>query len=98
MTVPGKYDKEYVGLYTLIEQVDRVFLKEHFGNADGMLLKPEITQGGGLPHFGADWKQYATASRLAYVLWNTQPDDALLDSAAKGELNDPAALHSPVES
>jgi hypothetical protein len=34
-----------------------------------------------------EWKPYATASRLAYVLWNTMPDDALLDSAAKGELS-----------
>src|SRR5437588_12781605 len=42
LTVRGKYDKEYVGLYTLIEQVDRVCLNEHFGHAAGMLLKPEI--------------------------------------------------------
>jgi hypothetical protein len=33
------------------------------------------------------WKPYARASRLAYFIWNTQPDDALLESAAKGELN-----------
>lgn len=35
----------------------------------------------------SDWKPYATASRLAYALWNTMPDDALLDSAAAGELS-----------
>ena len=40
----------------------------------------------------AEWKPYATASRLAYALWNTMPDDALLDGAAKGELNDTAAV------
>jgi hypothetical protein len=33
------------------------------------------------------WKPYAKASRLAYFIWNTAPDDALLDSAARGELN-----------
>src|SRR6185295_15756332 len=33
------------------------------------------------------WKPYAKASRLAYFLWDTAPDDALLDSAARGELN-----------
>ena len=33
------------------------------------------------------WKPYATAARLAYFIWNTTPDDALLESAAKGELN-----------
>ena len=31
-------------------------------------------------------KPYAAASRLSYTLWNTMPDDALLASAAKGEL------------
>ena len=38
------------------------------------------------------WKPYATASRLSYFLWNTTPDDALLDSAARGELNTPEGL------
>ena len=33
------------------------------------------------------WKAYAKASRLSYFLWDTAPDDALLDSAASGELN-----------
>jgi len=38
------------------------------------------------------WKAYATASRLAYFLWNSMPDDALLDSAASGELSTPDGL------
>jgi hypothetical protein len=42
----------------------------------------------------AEWKPYATASRLAYVLWNTIPDDRLLDSAAAGELNEPAGVEA----
>ena len=33
------------------------------------------------------WRSYATASRLAYFIWDTMPDDVLLDSAARGELN-----------
>src|ERR1051326_7731103 len=33
------------------------------------------------------WKPYAKASRLAYFIWDTSPDDALLDSASRGELN-----------
>ena len=36
------------------------------------------------------WKPYAAASRLSYLLWDTMPDDALLDAAAKGELSTPA--------
>lgn len=36
----------------------------------------------------SEWKSYAAASRLSYSLWNTTPDEGLLDCAAKGELND----------
>jgi spore coat protein H len=57
LTVPGKYDREYVGLYTLVEQVDRPFLKDHFKSDKGLLLKPEGLQGG-LAHLGEDWKPY----------------------------------------
>ena len=38
------------------------------------------------------WKPYATASRLAYLLWNSMPDDALLDGAARGELDSIAGI------
>jgi Protein of unknown function (DUF1595)/Protein of unknown function (DUF1592) len=31
---------------------------------------------------------YELASRLSYLVWNTTPDDALLDAAAAGELED----------
>ena len=37
-------------------------------------------------------KPYATASRLSYLLWNTMPDDALLDAAAKGNLDTPQGV------
>ena len=40
----------------------------------------------------AKWKPYARASRLAYFLWDTAPDGALLESAAKGELDTPQGL------
>ncbi len=58
LTVPGKYDREYVGLYTLAEQVDKRFLKRHFGKGGGMLLKPEGLAGGPT-YLGVDWKPYA---------------------------------------
>ena len=57
LTVPGKHDKAYLGLYTFVEQVDKAFLKQHFGSAKGMLLKPEGLQGG-LMHLGDDWNRY----------------------------------------
>ena len=36
------------------------------------------------------------ASRLAFFLWGSVPDDALLDAAAQGRLNQPAALDTQV--
>jgi spore coat protein H len=61
LTVPGKYDKEYVGLYTLIEQVDKTFLKDRFGSAKGLLLKPEGLRG--LDYLGEDWGPYEARYR-----------------------------------
>ena len=57
LTVTGKYDKEFVGVYTLVEQVNKVFLKRHFKDGKGMLLKPEGLSGG-LAHLGTTWKAY----------------------------------------
>ncbi len=42
---------------TLVEQVNKVFLKRHFGDGTGLLLKPEGLQGG--PTFlGSKWTAY----------------------------------------
>jgi len=35
----------------------------------------------------AKWRPYATACRLSYFIWDTMPDNALLDAASRGELN-----------
>jgi hypothetical protein len=40
---------------------------------------------------------YELATRLSYLLWNTMPDDALLESAAKGELDTPEGLRGRAE-
>jgi spore coat protein H len=56
-TVPGTYDREYLGLYVLVEEVDDgPFLKNHFGDGAGLLLKPEGFRG--LPYYGDDFAQY----------------------------------------
>ncbi len=54
--MPGKYDKEYLGLYTVIEQVDKTFLKDRFKNNKGLLMKPEGVRG--VDYFGDDWDRY----------------------------------------
>jgi spore coat protein H len=61
LTVPGKWDHGYVGLYTLVEEVNKSFLKEHFGSAKGLLLKPERLRG--LDYLGDDWSAYESRYR-----------------------------------
>ncbi len=56
LTVPGKYDREFLGLYTLIEQVDKTFLKDRFKDGSGLLLKPEGLRG--LEYLGEQWEPY----------------------------------------
>ena len=40
---------------------------------------------------------YAIASRLSYFLWNTMPDQSLLEDAAKGRLRDTAVIKKHLE-
>lgn len=56
LTVTGKFEREYLGLYTLIEEVDAHFLERHFGNAHGLLLKPAGMRG--FAYLGETWDQY----------------------------------------
>jgi spore coat protein H len=66
LTVPGKLDRELLGTYTLVEQVDKTFLKDHFGDGTGLLLKPEVRMGmmrGPLTYQGDDWRPYNDALR-----------------------------------
>lgn len=56
LSVPTKFDHQFIGLYTLVEQVDKAFLKRHFGSSKGLLLKPEGLRG--LPYLGTEWQPY----------------------------------------
>lgn len=56
ITVPGKFEHEYAGIYTAVEQVDEAFLKQHFGEKAGLLVKPERVNG--LPYLGEKWAAY----------------------------------------
>jgi hypothetical protein len=57
ITVPGQYQREYAGLFTVVEQVDQTFFVERWGHKVGVLLKPEGLSG--LPDLGKDWNSYA---------------------------------------
>lgn len=46
---------------------------------------------------GERFTSLAMAHRLSYLLWNTTPDDDLLDAGERGDLVDPAALAAQVD-
>lgn len=56
VTVPGKYDRQYLGLYSLVENVDSHFIADRFGKK-GALFKPVTHELFG--DLGDDWKSYA---------------------------------------
>jgi putative membrane-bound dehydrogenase-like protein len=64
LTVPGKHDKEYLGLYTAVESIDQRFVADKFGSDKGLLLKPTRSfgqAGSALPFLGDDWGPYKGA-------------------------------------
>jgi len=54
--VPGRFDREYAGLFTAIEQIDQQFFKERWGSRVGVLVKPEAVRG--MPDLGTEWPAY----------------------------------------
>ncbi len=56
LTVPGRYDRAYLGLYTLVEPVDRAFLENRFHTGKGLLLRPQGLRG--IDYLGEDWEKY----------------------------------------
>lgn len=61
LTIPGRYDKENLGLYTIVEQVNKSFLKNHFGSKKGLLMKPEGIAS--VEYHGDDWRFYESLYR-----------------------------------
>jgi len=56
LNVAGK-EREHLGFFVVVEQVDSVFLQNRFGNTDGLLVKGELTKD--LEYRGDDWEAYA---------------------------------------
>jgi hypothetical protein len=79
-------DPEEVTRYAAIFRAEGTFLKGAQAVIEAMLQSPNFI-------FWMEqtpdprWKGYATASWLSYSLWNTTPDDFLLDAAAQGQLD-----------
>jgi hypothetical protein len=61
-TVPGLHERAYGGLFTVIENVNKQFLKHHLPPGTGLLMKPE-GMGNGLAYFGESWGNYTHVYR-----------------------------------
>ncbi len=98
LTVPGKYDHQFLGLYTLVEDVGKRFLKNRFGDSKGLLVKPERARD--LPYLGERWDDYtkvyapktdgndAAKKRLIEFLKLVhQADDAMFDKQIESLLD-----------
>lgn len=62
--------------------------------APQFLYRPEPAPAGAAPGEVVPVPAYAMATRLAFFLWESTPDDALLDAAARGELATEAGVRS----
>jgi spore coat protein H len=56
LSVPGQYDRHYVGLYSIVENVDNRFAMDRFGTRKGALFKPVTRQL--FEDIGDDWSAY----------------------------------------
>lgn len=56
VTVPGKHEHEYFGLYSVVQDVDSQFAAEFFGTKKGAIFKP-VTPAP-FTDLGDDWKKY----------------------------------------
>jgi hypothetical protein len=77
--------QRYGVLFSAQARSSRKFLEGARAVVEAMLQSPNFlfhVEGGP----GGTFVDYDVASRLSYMLWNTMPDGALFDAAAKGEL------------
>lgn len=56
LTIPGETEAKPVGLYTVVEQKDKRFLRRNYGSAKGLLMKPSTF--GLFRYFGEEWAEY----------------------------------------
>jgi hypothetical protein len=90
-------DANETGRYVALFARDKDFLKGAQLVVEAMLQSPNfLFRMDAAPN--ATLQPYATASRLAYTIWNTMPDDALLASAGRGELATPQGVTKVADS
>jgi len=71
-------------------------LMEGFLQSPSFLYHVDVPASGQVSTAPEAAEQYTLASRLSYFLWNSMPDDALLDQAEAEALADPSALEAEI--
>lgn len=61
LTVPEVHDNVHLGLFTLVEQVNKSFLKSRFGSSKGLLMKPDGVFS--MEFRGEEWSAYEEVYR-----------------------------------
>ncbi|MGV3773021.1 MAG: CotH kinase family protein [Verrucomicrobiales bacterium] len=56
VTVPGKHDREYFGLYSVVQDIDGKFQEENFQTKKGAIFKPVTPSL--FQYLGNDWAKY----------------------------------------
>lgn len=56
LTVPGEHEREYLGLYAMVENVDNGFAFARYGSKKGAIFKPVTRQP--FEDLGGDWTDY----------------------------------------
>jgi hypothetical protein len=70
LTVPGKYDRQFLGLYSLVESPEKHFAQEVLGTNEGAILKPVTPSL--FADLGGDWKYYKQTYDAKTKLTNKQ--------------------------
>ena len=84
--------RRYTALFTAQARKSGKFLEGARVVVEAMLQSPKFLFLADSSGAGSKYRDYDVASRLSYYLWNTTPDRALLDAAAKGELRTPQQI------
>lgn len=101
---PSKEDlARYVGLADVAAEKSGSFYKGLELSLAAMLLSPQflyvvdVDEPDPATPGARRLDAYSRAARLSFFLWNTTPNEALLDAAARGDLDDPAAFRAVAE-
>jgi len=86
ITVPGKYDRKYFGLYSLVENVDNDFLRVRFGTKKGALFKPVTRQL--FEDMGDKWADYQATYDPKTAVAEEQADRVLAFSKLVSHASD----------